>query len=438
MDAHAGFAELGALLFAEAADALLVIDPSDGRVCDANPAAERLFARPHVLLCGLPYRALFASPDGDLRFRAGEDGERQVYLVTEGDAAARAPVRLRVRPLTGRPRPRLLLSLGPPRAWPPPAAPPMDLSVEAADIGLWDYDPERHAVRWSEGFRRLIGVPEGVEERPELFAAGLEPHELARLSRAVDEALDPAGDGGFRCEYRFRRLDDGSVRWLLALGRAYFQGEGAARRPYVFGGATLDITERKRVEEAVHAGERRFRALVETLPYGVVEVETSGLIQFANPAYERLHGFAPGAAVGVPIWHTVSEVEGQRDRLRSALAHALREQPEPTPSLYSYRAAGGERRVAQVDWGYKSDTDGAVVGFVCVVTDVTDRLRAEERLRAGEERLARVVEATADGIVLVDPSGRITLANAAAASILGRPHAALVGARWPLPGWRSS
>jgi two-component system cell cycle sensor histidine kinase/response regulator CckA len=61
-----------------------------------------------------------------------------------------------------------------------------------------------------------------------------------------------------------------------------------------------------------------------------------------------------------------------------------------------------------------------------------------ESVPTDEDRLARVVEACADGLVTVDGDGRITLANAAAEKILGRPRAELIGSLWNDSSWQTS
>src|SRR5579884_3617428 len=102
MDAHAS-AELGALLFTEAPEALLLLDPGAGRVCAANPAAERLFARPRGVLCGMLRRDLLTADHGDVRLDAAAPDEQDAFLLTEGEAPVRLPVRLRLRRLARQP-----------------------------------------------------------------------------------------------------------------------------------------------------------------------------------------------------------------------------------------------------------------------------------------------------------------------------------------------
>jgi diguanylate cyclase (GGDEF)-like protein/PAS domain S-box-containing protein len=66
--------------------------------------------------------------------------------------------------------------------------------------------------------------------------------------------------------------------------------------------------------------------------------------------------------------------------------------------------------------------DGQMVKFIGACTDISERKRNEEALRVSEERLARIVETNADGIVICNEEGRITFANAAAESIFGLPR----------------
>jgi PAS domain S-box-containing protein len=67
-----------------------------------------------------------------------------------------------------------------------------------------------------------------------------------------------------------------------------------------------------------------------------------------------------------------------------------------------------------------------------------ERRRAEEALRTSEERLSRTVETNADGILLLDRAGRITLANAAAERLLGMPRAELTRPGRTEPFWKLS
>ena len=58
-------------------------------------------------------------------------------------------------------------------------------------------------------------------------------------------------------------------------------------------GAFLDISERKKAEDALGASEARLRAIVDTAVDAIIVIDEEGLIQSVNPAAERILGYAP-------------------------------------------------------------------------------------------------------------------------------------------------
>ncbi len=119
---------------------------------------------------------------------------------------------------------------------------------------------------------------------------------------------------------------DGEIRWQHWIDRALFDAGGNLMAYQSVG---EDVTERRRAEERLRESEARYRTLVELLPYGVQESDTSGRIVFANSALGRLQGRAPEQSVGAMIWDFLSE-ESERASLRNYLKHLVAEQPPPT------------------------------------------------------------------------------------------------------------
>src|SRR5436305_1641146 len=77
--------------------------------------------------------------------------------------------------------------------------------------------------------------------------AAIHPEEREATQATVQRALAPDGRGEFEREYR-ARWPDGTVRWILSKGRAFFDEQGE-RRATRFIGTALDITARKAAEE---------------------------------------------------------------------------------------------------------------------------------------------------------------------------------------------
>lgn len=114
------------------------------------------------------------------------------------------------------------------------------LAVSSAQLGTWDYSPDRNEVIW-----RLGGQADRGEQRTtyEAFMEGLHPVDRARMEPAMRQAMTRDSDGDFAAEYRVR-LKNGSFRWMSARGQSFFRDGRCSR----FVGVLQDITERKAAE----------------------------------------------------------------------------------------------------------------------------------------------------------------------------------------------
>lgn len=147
------------------------------------------------------------------------------------------------------------------------------LTLEAADMGAWDYRFDTGEVLWDERCRNQWGIAEGGQIDYARAIAAIHPEDRAATDEAVKRALAGADDGAYHGEFRVV-WPDGSVHWIGSRGQVYFKGEGERRRAVRFIGANLDITERKGMEEVQvfllrsghqNSGESFFQALARFL-----------------------------------------------------------------------------------------------------------------------------------------------------------------------------
>lgn len=134
------------------------------------------------------------------------------------------------------------------------------LAVSSADIGTWDSDTTNFALELSDRCKAVFGLPLDASVTYETLLGRLHGDDHALVRSKIRAALDPSGDGEFRADFRVF-WPDGSVRWIDARGRAFFDSSGDERRPVRFTGTVLDITPRIQAEEALRDEAR----LVETL-----------------------------------------------------------------------------------------------------------------------------------------------------------------------------
>lgn len=154
------------------------------------------------------------------------------------------------------------------------------------------------------------------------------------------------------------------------------------------------------------AEESRYRILVENNPHGIQEIDTQGIILFANRKHHEMWGLEPGELVGQNI--AKFNVPGeQRDELPGYLEYLLQEQPEPTVYTSDILRADGEVRIIEVNWNYQRDECGAVTGFLSVLTDVTEQVRTKDDLMAQQRQIQQLVEERTSA--LLDSEERLKL-----------------------------
>ncbi|MFQ5989544.1 MAG: PAS domain S-box protein, partial [Candidatus Methylomirabilales bacterium] len=225
-------------------------------------------------------------------------------------------------------------------------------------------------------------------------------------------------------EVEFCRADGGQV-WGSVSVRPIQDGDGriVASRSMV-----VDITEHKHTEDALRENRERYRSLVETIPHGIEEIDVSGIITFANSAHHKQYEFREGELIGMCILDLVA-TDSEREKLRECLKYLVKEQPAPVPYFGEKRTKKGRVIDVQVDWNYKRDTQGQVIGFTSVITDITERKRTEEALRESEARFRQFAEIVPDIIWMTTPDKQtVRYVNPAYERVFGRTRESLYAA----------
>jgi PAS domain S-box-containing protein len=117
-------------------------------------------------------------------------------------------------------------------------------SLEAANVGTWQWDIATGAVQWSENMETVHGQPGGsFQGNFKSFFDRVREEDRDKVKKALEEAL--AGDGKYRAEYRQLR-EDGTLGWMEAQGQLIRDDAG---RPLRMMGICMNISERKKAEE---------------------------------------------------------------------------------------------------------------------------------------------------------------------------------------------
>ncbi len=247
-----------------------------------------------------------------------------------------------------------------------------------AHLGSWYMDLVTHEVFWSEELYRMYGFDPAFP--PPLYTESMKlftQESWERLSSSVARAVE----AGIPYELELEMVPKaGSTRWMMARGELVRDEHGKAVRVQ---GVVMDITERKLAEVRLATSESRLRTVVETEPECIKVVDAGGRLRQMNPA-----GLAMIEA------DSLDQVAG-----RSVFGLIAPEYREAFVQMHARVLAGEPQKLEFVMIGLKGKPlwlethavpmfDGNEIVHLAVTRDVTERKRAEERLRHSEHGLS--------------------------------------------------
>ncbi|MFH5805383.1 PAS domain-containing protein [Alienimonas sp. DA493] len=288
------------------------------------------------------------------------------------------------------------------------------LAVDAADLGIWEYDVAADSCDWDERTAELFGLSAEYRAGQRQFTAeemlaAVHPDDRDRIAAAFAASLDPAGAGKYDVEHRVVH-PDGAVRVLAVSGEASFVGSGAsgspdARRVLRVTGTAKDVTERRARARRLADSERRQRLALDAAETGTFEYDpATGLMEWDartrrffgvdGPEYGGRTQFVVGSDGGEML--TLTHPDDQ-DAMRAALAACFDPDGDgrydlthrvvhPDASVRWLRAQG-ETRFEGVG------PDRRAVQTSGTVRDVTAERRREARLAETEQRRRFAAEA---------------------------------------------
>jgi PAS domain S-box-containing protein len=244
------------------------------------------------------------------------------------------------------------------------------------------------------------------------------PESLQTINKIFEEELKLEA-GGTADPGRSRILEleeyrkDGSTVWIEN-HLSFMRDE--AQKPVSIISLSRDITDRKQMEQALRESEKRYRDLYDFLPTPVYEMDFEANITSVNRAiYETFGGTEEDLKKGFKAWQLLSP-EGIERSSKNIQRMLKGEQLEGSEFTLMRLDGSVFPAIILSSVVYRNDKP---VGLRGVVVDITERKRAEEKLRGSDERYKALFDGSLDLVYISDFDGNFIDANDAALDRLG-------------------
>ncbi|MBI4904021.1 MAG: PAS domain S-box protein [Acidobacteria bacterium] len=258
-----------------------------------------------------------------------------------------------------------------------------------APVGIFLTDPAGKCLFVNDSWLDISGQT-AQQALGQGWLSILHPEDQEALSRDWSRAVTMARETTF--EFRLSRRDQ-TEKWVTSRTLALRSEKGEITG---FIGTVMDITDRKKVEEALAASERQLRLLVENLPAGAVFRKGETLV--VNKAVEAMTGYHRQELATVDDWFGL--LGGDGAGIARQHYEAARDAGFPEPRMTQVYRKDGQQRLFEIA-AYISDE-----GEVWLIQDITQRKQMECDLRAERLRYELAVRGSLDGIWDWDIAGK--------------------------------
>jgi len=258
-------------------------------------------------------------------------------------------------------------------------------------------DDARSMIAIDAEVERLTGcaAADFIEGRVN-WADLIDPDDRLHLHKAIADAVD-AGRA-YQVGYRIRRRGDGAERCVWEQGRGIRDDQG---RLVGVSGFIGDVTERVNEEQRLGAQSERARALLDALPSAAYSCDAEGRITFYNEQAVTLWGRRPRLGDEDRRFCGSLRLHWPDGRFmaheQSPMARAVREGIGCRNEEVIIERPDGSRVNALVNIDPLRDAAGRVSGAVNAFIDISDWRRAQEALRASQQRLQWALQSTGGG-----------------------------------------
>jgi len=256
--------------------------------------------------------------------------------------------------------------------------------LETSTEWIWEIDLSGHHVYSNDTLRDFLGFsPEEFVGRE--YAEFMHEDDRREVARILPGYIrEKRGWQGWLLRWRHK---DGSYRWLESNARPMFDAD---RHVIGFRGVDRDVTQRKRIEEALKFSEEKLNNIVTLLPQSIYEADFEGRVTFANRAAFELFGYSQADFdAGLNVLDMVAPED--IDKARENIGRLYRGVEEGTHE-YTARRKDGTTFPVMI-YSNVVSKEGSPVGLRGIIVDISKRKKYEQELENARDVAERASRA---------------------------------------------
>ncbi len=291
------------------------------------------------------------------------------------------------------------------------------LALDAAQMGLWDWNIITNKLIWSENHELLFGlVPGSFAGNYEAFLSCIHPEDSQSVMQVITHTLEEKTE--YRDEFRVVWPDQ-SVHWIFAKGKFIYDEQNQAVRMI---GVCMDVTSHKHSEDSnrqlttqVKEQANVLNAILSASVDHIFIFDRIGRYQYVSHGGAAVLGFKPEDIIGKTVQELdlpadiIERVDNQRQTVMAT--------GQPIKDECEYVLADGVHFYEYILTPLQNF--GHIEGVITVSRDITGHKRAEQSLRDSEARFRRLFECNLVGVAFWNVDGLITDANDAYLQLAG-------------------
>jgi hypothetical protein len=228
------------------------------------------------------------------------------------------------------------------------------------------------------------------------------PEDRENVWEAIQKAID--NNESFQMEYRIK-TKNGEEKWVWEKGRAIYDENGKVQ---AIEGFINDVTENKKIEQELQKSQKLFENLATNASVGIFKTDKDGQTTYVNPKWCEITGLQENEGLGMKWVKSIHPDD--RDQVKDNWLKLV-ENPDSHTTEYRFLHSNGKVVWVQGQISPEYDEAGDILGYIGTITDITKRVRAEQKIQENNNLLNTIIENIPDTIYMKDSKGRKIVAN---------------------------